>query len=1190
MRKVNESYFLSKLNESQDNQTKKFYCELIGLQKSFDSEYRIEKFYCSCKISYESSNIFPTLEIANTTISFVKYFLNNLDYSPLPKTIFYLNSILLMTFKLLLDSNNISNLIILYSKYLSIIKDEKIKEIIKENKSVKYTKNKIINLFKDAKKKFQEQLNTRKNFFSILITENKFQESNKNEISEFFNNLETEIKNDLNKTNKCENDINEIEDENSIYYAVSTDWLHKFLMFKKFLDEMTNDLEGYKNFLFTGFDADNVILNIINNYATIKNNIISYIGPIINEKSISCLNILIDPENPYNNAVLSKDYTFINEQLYLVLSDFFGVDFELKREKKYINVPFYEMMILNETLKKKDLSSLCKEIISLENEITYEQFKIKIIRSIKDKYDIDFSQSKINIYIYQYYKNMINKDFLFNQNFCLLIGYGLNVIDKLYIKCTKINSDNFNKIITKVKENNKNNMFIYFEIIEKDDNPFIISTDENLCALCNNEIKENVFFCDENDKCLNRYCSLECKYNDKKHNNYHIEINKFYIHSISIDKLLDKDISFPKESKMGLTGLINTRNNCYMNSVIQCLSNCFQFTKYFLSNIFLDDINTENKISNGKISKCYKKLLKNLWKKDYESTNSDIFRDIFINEDDKRFKGFEQYDASEFLIFLLDKLHIDLNRVNNNEYIQLREKLENETESQASLRWWKNYLKQNDSIIIDLFYGQLRNKIICNECKYTSIVFAPFMILPLNIPSEKINLEIKYFGLNYGDFHKFNINLNENSKIEEYKQKIIDKINYILNEDKKNNRINKKRKINKKRNKNENNKNNIGGDKNEIILNEININSIELILLTKEKKIYKIINNEKDINIINYINKGYELVAYEKEESIENIYFYLVHYTNEYFMWMYSYIYENILFEYPLPLSIKPEQNVYNMYQKIYQYIYEITNDELVLNNEINYENEKKIGFIIYINKNKIEKNKGNICPEIFNYFSENDNIFRILEKFDMDTQYSKIKEKLKINKNKIFILNVDLLNNIDEQKLPKIEKNSYNKLIFKTKISLYDCLDSFISEEKIDEDVYYCSKCKKRREFTKKMDLFKEPYYLIIQFNRFKINPDSNDNGFFDNKFNNIKNEMFIDFPVQNLDLTDYFVGNEQKNKYNLIGVINHYGDCFNGHYTANCLNRNNWYCFDDETITEINKDKIVSDSAYILFYQKVN
>ena len=48
MRKVNESYFLSKLNESQDNQTKKFYCELIEQQKIFDSEYKIEKFYYSC--------------------------------------------------------------------------------------------------------------------------------------------------------------------------------------------------------------------------------------------------------------------------------------------------------------------------------------------------------------------------------------------------------------------------------------------------------------------------------------------------------------------------------------------------------------------------------------------------------------------------------------------------------------------------------------------------------------------------------------------------------------------------------------------------------------------------------------------------------------------------------------------------------------------------------------------------------------------------------------------------------------------------------------------------------------------------------------------------------------------------------------------------------------------------------------
>ena len=357
MKKVNEVYFLTKLNEAQDNPTRKFYCELIEHQNNFDSEYKIEKFYTFCKINYESLNIYPLLEISNTTITFVKYFLNNLNYSPLPKTIFYLNSILLMTFKLLLDSNNISNLIILYSKYLSIIKDEKIKEIIKQNKSVKYTKNKIINLFKEAKKIFQKKLNTRKNYFSNLITENKFQENNKMETEQFFNNIETEIKNILNKNKPNKeyiiNEFSDILEESNTWYLISIDWINKFLNFKKFLDEMFNDLEGYKYFLFTGFDADNVILNIINNYSTIKNKIVSYIGPIINENCILNLDIMKDPDYLYNNSILSKDYTFINEKLYLTLSDFFGIDFEIKREKKYFEINFALIIILNEYLKKK---------------------------------------------------------------------------------------------------------------------------------------------------------------------------------------------------------------------------------------------------------------------------------------------------------------------------------------------------------------------------------------------------------------------------------------------------------------------------------------------------------------------------------------------------------------------------------------------------------------------------------------------------------------------------------------------------------------------------------------------------------------------------------------------------------------------------------------------------------------------
>jgi ubiquitin carboxyl-terminal hydrolase 8 len=143
---------------------------------------------------------------------------------------------------------------------------------------------------------------------------------------------------------------------------------------------------------------------------------------------------------------------------------------------------------------------------------------------------------------------------------------------------------------------------------------------------------------------------------------------------------------------------------------------------------------------------------------------------------------------------------------------------------------------------------------------------------------------------------------------------------------------------------------------------------------------------------------------------------------------------------------------------------------------------------------------------------------------------------------------------------------------------SLDNCLQQFISTEKLEaESEWKCEKCKTKNGSEKKILLWKAPNILMIQFKRF-------------NFYQNVKINNFINFPLDELDLNLYINGYDKNDAiYELYGVIEHIGYLNGGHYISHVKNMNNkWYTYDDQTVSEIDRDKLRKKQAYILVYQK--
>ena len=195
----------------------------------------------------------------------------------------------------------------------------------------------------------------------------------------------------------------------------------------------------------------------------------------------------------------------------------------------------------------------------------------------------------------------------------------------------------------------------------------------------------------------------------------------------------DPSPTFSILTRRGLVGLCNLGNSCYMNSALACLSHVYPITRHFISGDFKEEINTENDLgSKGDIAKNLAALLQQLWFGSHEYVHArDLKKSVDRRTD--QFRGYVQHDAGEYLSFVLDMIHEDLNRMKKQDYFEIPDPGDREDDVVGE-ELWELHRRRNDSIITHTVSGVYKSTIRCPQCKIPSRKFDPFNTIELPMP------------------------------------------------------------------------------------------------------------------------------------------------------------------------------------------------------------------------------------------------------------------------------------------------------------------------------------------------------------------------------------------------------------------------------------------------------------------------
>ncbi|KAM3917181.1 ubiquitin carboxyl-terminal hydrolase 31 [Leptodactylus fuscus] len=642
--------------------------------------------------------------------------------------------------------------------------------------------------------------------------------------------------------------------------------------------------------------------------------------------------------------------------------------------------------------------------------------------------------------------------------------------------------------------------------------------------------------------------------------------------------LLPPPLPSPSPSRVpGLSGLKNHGNTCFMNAVLQCLSNTDLFAEFLGLEQYKESEASGSPLPSpgaqdrGEVTEQLAKLLRSLWTLEYTPQHSREFKTV-VSRNALQYRGTSQHDAQEFLLWLLDRVHEDLN-------ILVKHKPRPPVEE--DLTGGGPPFPTSGTFVQELFQAQYRSSLTCPHCQKQSNTFDPFLCISLPIPlphTRPLYVTVVYQG-KCSHCMRIGVAVPLSGNVVRLREAISMETKIPTDQ---------------------------------IVITEMYFDGFH--------------RSFSDTDDLDTIQESDCIFAFETPEiySSEGILGQRGVCVNNNQNYIRNGIDQNRSSHYSSG-STRLSMNRFGVGDRIVI---------LVCNRSYSGQHGKRFGqpFVLHLERNItwdvlqkeiLEKMQYSlrpsvcvqVCPFSLRVVTAV-GITYLLPQEEKPLCHPTVERALKscgIGGAAHVKLVVEwdretkeyLFGNTEEEYVPDSESVRLQRELHHQPqcCSLSQCFQLYTKEEQLAPgNAWRCPHCKQLQQGSIKLSLWTLPDVLILHLKRFRQDADRR-----------VKLQNMVRFPLVGLDMTPHVVKRSQSSWslpshwspwrrpyglgrdpedfiYDLYAVCNHHGTMQGGHYTAYCKNSVDgmWYCFDDSEVQALAEDEVCKPAAYILFYQR--